>query len=762
MEEREFSFIGQQVDLTNCDREPIHIPGRIQPHGVLLAFQEPELKILQVSENTTDLLGIEPEELIDQRLGCLLDQEQLTYLQTILHTQNLENNPLYVFTLKARNKDLYFDGIVHRSQGLVILELEQFKHHPETGQQNVYHTVRTTLAQIQQSTDVNQFCRIAAEQVQAITGFDRVMVYRFDEQWNGQVIAESVAENIDSFMGLHYPASDIPAQARRLYTLNWLRLIADVHYVPSPIIPTANPITGRPLDLSYSMLRSVSPIHVEYLKNMGVGASMSISLVNGDDLWGLIACHHYSPKYIPYDVRTACEFLAQVVSLQLVNRERKEDQEELLRLKSTQEQFVEMLAEEQDLTDGLTRRTPDLLDFVDASGAAILFEGKCQTLGKTPDQQQIRALVEWLSQQTREEIFSTHTLNRVYPAASQFQEVASGILAIMISRARRNAILWFRPEVIQTVTWGGDPNKAVTADDDGLRLHPRKSFEQWKQTVRATALPWKTYEVLAAGDLRTALLNVVLRQVDTLARLNTELERSNQELDSFAYIASHDLKEPLRGIHNYSIFLMEDYVEKLDEEGVTKLRTLVRLTKRMEDLIDSLLHYSRVGRLDLAFQQTDLNQVLEDSLEMLQARVRETGAQIRIPRPLPTVYCDQARIGEVFSNLISNALKYNERSERWIEIGYTTASQENDPSQSGYVFFIRDNGIGIQEKYYTAIFRIFKRLHNRDKYGGGTGAGLTIVQKIVERHGGRIWVESTPGQGTTFYFTLTQELSQEG
>lgn len=240
-----------------------------------------------------------------------------------------------------------------------------------------------------------------------------------------------------------------------------------------------------------------------------------------------------------------------------------------------------------------------------------------------------------------------------------------------------------------------------------------------------------------------------LRAEQELEVRNEELHQSNKELDDFAYIASHDLKEPLRGIHNFSNFLLEDYADKLDEEGRAKLETLTRLSRRMETLIDSLLHFSRLGRVDLAVDQVDLNRTVEEILDSLAISLKEEGIQVRVPKPLPTVRADRARVGEIFYNLIVNAMRYNDKPEKRIEIG--TVDGAAPP-----VFYVRDNGIGIPEKHHDAVFRIFKRLHGRDKYGGGTGAGLTIVKKIVERHHGRIWLESVPGEGTTFYFTLEE------
>jgi len=403
------------------------------------------------------------------------------------------------------------------------------------------------------------------------------------------------------------------------------------------------------------------------------------------------------------------------------------------------------------------------LDLVSAQGVAIHWDSHFIILGKTPQEVDIQDLIKWVETKFHQDVFYTDSLPKIYPAAEKFKDVASGLLALSISKIQKNYILWFRPEVIQTVNWGGNPNEPVEVKQDGnLRLSPRKSFELWQETVRLKSLPWKQCEIDAALEFRSAIIGIVLRKADELAKINVELERSNSELDSFAYIASHDLKEPLRGIHNYSSFLIEDYADVLSEEGVSKLRTMVHLTQRMEELINSLLHFSRLGRMELSLQKTDLNELVKQVIDILSINLKETMVDIRIPRPLPSVRCGRVQVGEVFSNLISNASKYNDKVDKWVEIGFLDSAQlsernsqesEENPEPT-IIFYVRDNGIGIREKHLEAVFRIFKRLHASGKYGGGTGAGLTIAKKIVERHGGRIWVESTYGDGSTFYFTL--------
>jgi two-component system, chemotaxis family, sensor kinase Cph1 len=739
------------VNLINRDLEPIHIPGSIQAHGIILVLKEPELTILQCSNNTRHFFGLNPEELLNQPLSKLLESEQIHFLQDCLLQEDLQfANPIE-FTIKSGNEYLHFDGIIHRNNQVLILELEPAFLEKSNAFFKFYHLVKIAISKLQVASTVTEVSQILVKEVKKITGFDRVMVYRFDDDSNGIVIADDKPEYLASYLGLHYPAFDIPQPAREFFSQNWLRLIPDANYQPVAIVPVNNPLTEQPLDLSRSVLRSVSPCHIEYLHNMGVTASMSISIMKNKKLWGLIACHHQSPKFLPYEIRNACEFLGQMTSLELGAKEDSEDSEYKIQLKSIHSKLVEYMSDETNFIQGLIDYQPNLLNLVNAQGAAVSFEGEYFTIGNTPEKQDIKHLMEWIHQNLQEEILYTNALPQVYPKAEKFRDLASGLMVFSFSKTQKNYVLWFRPEVLQTVNWGGNPSNLMEVNENGdLHLSPRKSFELWKETVRLKSLPWKSCEVNAALELRSAIIGVVLRKADELAQLNIELERSNNELDAFAYIASHDLKEPLRGIHNYSNFLIEDYGEILNDEGMDKLRTLIRLTQRMEDLIDSLLHFSRLGRVDLSMQQTDINSVVNRSLDLLSARIEEMQVEICIPRPLPTVYCDRVQVGEVFNNLIANAIKYNDKAEKWIEIGYI------DHPTAPVIFYVRDNGIGIREKHFEAIFRIFKRLHGPNKYGGGTGAGLTIAKKIVERHSGKIWVESTYGQGSTFYFTLQE------
>ena len=735
---------GRAFDLTTCDREPIHVPGLVQGHGVLLALREPNLSVVQASENVAAATGLSPAETLGRPVDRLVAEADAERCRRWLLSPGVREASPTRLAFRGGT----FDATAHRHDGVLILELEN-RRVGEPAPPTDYRAVRLAMGRLQASSTLADFCGVAAAEMRALTGFDRVTVYRFDDDWNGRVFGEARREDLAPLLGLHFPASDIPEPARRLYRLNKIRLIADAEAPAVPLVPGQNPLTGRPLDLSFSVLRSVSPVHIQYLKNMGVRTSMSVSLLREGRLWGLLSCLHYGgPRYVDPEVRDACEFLGEVVSAQLAVKEDSEGHEYRERLRAVRERLLQRMSAEGDLVRGLPG--DDLLALTGAAGAAIAYDGSCTLTGSTPTEAQVKRLVAWLRVHADGEVFHTDGLSRLYPEAADFKDVASGLMAISTTKAQGHYVLWFRPEVLQTVDWGGDPRKSAGEGPSGL-LTPRRSFELWQEEVRLKSLPWRPWEVDAARLLRDAIVAVVVRRAEELTRLNAELERSNSDLDAYAFVTSHDLKEPLRGINNYATFLMEDYSAKLDETGVDKLKALVRLSERLEDIVESLLRYARLGRADLAVAPTDLNPVLAGVLDLLRVTLDEKGVEVRVRGPLPIVPCDRTQAELLFTNLLTNAVKYNDKPSKWVEVGFEVPVEGADRRP---VFHVRDNGIGVPEKHRHAVFRMFKRLHGRDKYGGGSGAGLAFAEKIVERHGGSIWVESIPGEGATFYFTL--------
>ncbi|QNE40528.1 GAF domain-containing protein [Hymenobacter sp. NBH84] len=752
--------------LTNCDREPIHIPGAVQPYGFLLCLDEQTQRVVQASANTQSLLGIPAEELLGAGLERLLPPAQLAELDALWPT--LTDTPkLLGVQLHHTPEQPFYKLIVHRYDGLLWAEFEPV----DSNSPGVVDlaTLNTALGQMLGAATVLDFCQHAVEQVRSITGFDRVAMYRFAADESGEVVAEAIRPDLDPWLGLHYPATDIPQQARAMYLKNWLRFIPDASYRPAPLVPVRNPTTGRSPDMTHAVLRSVSPIHLEYLHNLGSAATMTISVIREGKLWGMITCHHLTPHLVSYELRELCLFIGKTFSVLLPTKEQQDQQAYQLHIQKTRARLFEQMNSSADFIKGLYQQTATLLDVFACGGAAICFEDEIVTLGTTPTPDQIQGVVAWLRQHAPEDVFHTDSYAQLNPGGVAIRSTASGILAITLAQAANDYILWFRPEQLQTVTWAGRTQKVETKADGQIFLSPRQSFEAWKQTVENTAAAWLPLEIEAAqelrlhiADIRLKIFNELQARATSLSRLNAELERSNDELDSFAYVASHDLKEPLRGIHNYSIFLLEDYADRLDAEGVSKLQTLVRLSQRMEALIESLLQISRVGRLDLVPIPTDMNELVSGVLELLAPRLEQTHTTVTVAGPLPTILADPIRLGEVFNNLITNAMRYSNDPEKYVTIGVAAAnasSVADFPSPEQFdVFYVRDQGIGIDPKHHENIFKIFKRLHSQDKYGGGTGAGLAIAKKMIEKHGGKLWVESVLGQGATFYFSLPKAL----
>jgi light-regulated signal transduction histidine kinase (bacteriophytochrome) len=518
------------VDLTNCDREPIHVPGAVQPYGVLLGVEEPSLRVVQVSENCRDLLGRDPDDVLGRRLGDAVPGELAAALEEAARTPGdpAEHYPLSS-SVALDGRALHVDALLHRSDGLLVVEVE-----PGAGPvtfDRAYRATRTAVSRINRAAEPTDLFAIAAQEVRRLTGFDRVMIYRFDPDWNGEVVAEDRADRLNSFLGLRYPATDIPAQARELYRRNWLRLIPDVGYRPAVLRPVENPLTGRPLDLSHSTLRSVSPIHVEYLQNMGVTASMSISLLDAGELWGLIACHHYTgPHRPPYEVRAASEFLGQALSLRLVAAT---NAEELRRAVAARSRLATLSAE---VAGGvraaaavLTQGRPNLLDLVDASGAATLIDGVYGEVGDVPDERVVRRLVARLGgdhADAAEDVQSVESVPFVVPELADHKDRLCGALLLRLSPDQ--FVMWTRPEQVRTVDWGGDPqNKAIAAQEgDTVRLSPRKSFERWRETVRLRSRPWTAGDVETAAQLRHNLLEALYGRARRMASVAETLQRS--------------------------------------------------------------------------------------------------------------------------------------------------------------------------------------------------------------------------------------------
>jgi light-regulated signal transduction histidine kinase (bacteriophytochrome) len=499
-----------RIDLTNCDREPIHILGAIQPIGFLIAVTTDWI-IARVSENISEFIGRTPAEMIGNPLAEFMTARTLHDLRNRVGMLRGTDSVERLFASELV-KDTLFDVAVHFSGAYIIIEAEPGGETPK----DTTGTVRSMMARLDQTSDFTSFYREGARQVRALLGYDRVMVYKFHPDGSGEVVGEACKSGIGSFKGLHYPASDIPQQARALYRRNLLRVISDVNSTSVQITPQFDEF-GKPLDLSLSMLRSVSPIHIEYLKNMGVGASMSISIIVDGELWGLFACHHYSARVPSFQSRSVSELFAQMFAMRLESRERRAVVEYERRARDISDQLLGAVASDETLLKDPDWLADILTNTVPADGVGVWINGSYAFSGVTPSTDLFRRIVRSLNGTAAGKVFATDRLSSLVKMDEEDSSAVAGLLAIPISRSPRDYVVLFRSEMIRSVRWAGDPHKPVEYGPNGPRLTPRESFAEWKELVEGRSLPFSTSELRVAETLRATLIEVVLRLADEAA-----------------------------------------------------------------------------------------------------------------------------------------------------------------------------------------------------------------------------------------------------
>ncbi|HEY6724604.1 MAG TPA: ATP-binding protein [Polyangiaceae bacterium] len=730
------------IDLENCDREPIHIPGSIQPHGVLLACRPADLTIEQVSDNLAASLGVAVEAALGLCLFDLFEADDREELETVVRLEYPnEGCPIHVRARSGRT----FEAVVHRSADVLIVELED-----AVGERNAFHPqLRRSVARLHNAETPDELCRIAVREVRALTGFDRVMAYRFDDEWNGRVVAEAKSEQLSTFLGQQYPASDIPAQARRLYTVNWLRFVVDSRYRPARLCPAENPRTQAPLDLSFSVLRSVSPIHCQYLQNMGVAASMSVSLVHEGKLWGLIACHHYAgPRRVSYAIRDSCEFLARTLSWQIGSHQhtaRAKAEAETTRIE--RRLYDEMVAAE-DFLGGLVNE--NLLALTDAQGAAVLYEGNVRRFGQTPSDATIREIASWLESRVDDGVFVTDRLPKLLETQAGLEDSATGLLAVAISPAHGDYVLWFRASTETVVDWAGHPYKNVKLEDGVPRLSPRGSFELWRETVRGRSLTWHPWQVQGAVNVRRAVLGGVRRRAAEVQAFNEKLVEFDRAKDRFIASVSHELRTPLHAILGWVELIRSGSAD--EPRRAHGLNVIQRNAQAQAQLVDDLIDMSRManGKFTLSLEPMSLAQVVEQAVESITPTAEAKGVRLvsSVNAVGATMHGDQRRLQQVVWNLLNNAIKFTPK-QGTIELVLARRDSHLELT-------VADSGEGIAPAFLPYVFEAFRQAEAKSPAERkGLGLGLSISRHIVEAHGGSISVESPgPGRGSKFTVKL--------
>lgn len=514
MSSSNIQFSGRKdYDAEFCGSIPLNYINLIQAHGVLLVLQRNAYTIVQASENTEQLLGIAARELVQQPLQAFVGETQLSLLTSRLDQRK---GPQYLplsLQWESSAGPKSFSATLYSRDSYLLLELEpQRTENTEQAYASAYQNISTAISLLKDSRSLEEVSLVAVQELRRISGFDRVMVYKFDENWNGKVVAEALSEEIKtSYLGLHFPASDIPKQARELYFKTPYRLIADIHTAPSRLYPIINPLTSSISDISDCLLRGVPLVHAEYLQNMGVVASMSTPIIVDNQLWGLISCHHSSAKVLSFALRTSFEILSGVIASQLGAREKEESFRYRAQLHGVELKLLEQVYTRNSLSEGLLEKPSYLLDLLEVEGVVLAVGQEYKAVGDVPPESWVKGLIKWLSRYSREKIFTTDSLPTIYQEATAQRELASGLIALQITGGR-HYLLGFRPEVIKLVDWGGNPNEAIQLEADGKQYHPRNSFKLWREQVEYTALPWQSEVLEVAQHLRTAMLERLLKE----------------------------------------------------------------------------------------------------------------------------------------------------------------------------------------------------------------------------------------------------------
>jgi len=725
------------LDLSTCDKEPIRTPGSIQPHGFLLALSDGNgLTVLQASANLGDWTGCPVEQALGRPLAEVIGEAAAQRLAPEL-AHDPGQRPFYVGTVTAAN-GRHFDALAHRWDGLTLVEFEPVERPEPADFRNLYPLIGDFLLKVNDAGCIESLAQQACQHIRSVTGFGRVLVYKFDDDGHGHVTAEAKDEDYASYM-------------RELYALSRIRLIQDANYTPAPLVPGTNPVTGKPNDLSFAVLRSVSPFHLQYMRNMHTMASMSVSLMVKGKLWGLVSCHNEGAMAVSFEKRTACEQLSQILALCIESREDAAELQFRLDLRRIMVSMLAGLTQGSDFIENLSSIFPELLRFARASGAAVVVDDRILCCGDTPEQPQIKALVDWLATHDHGDIFHTDHLSAVYPAASAIVRNASGLLAMPISRIHKHYLLWFRPEYVHTIEWAGYPHdklaQAAAAQESlPVQLSPRTSFAAWRETIHGASLPWHGGEIELALEFRTALLGIALERAEQMAELAEELGRANKELEAFSYSVSHDLRAPLRHIVGFADLLIESAGSEDAIQRQRFLKNIKDAARMAGKLVDDLLSFSQMGRASLRPTTVDMNDLVAACLDKLALETRNRNIDWEIAE-LPTVWADPAFLHLAMFNLLSNAVKFTGQKDPAV----IRIWAEDQPEET--VLHVADNGAGFNMEYVHKLFGVFQRLHRMEDFEG-TGIGLANVRRIVERHNGRVWANSIQGQGATFSFAL--------
>jgi len=741
-----------------CAQEPIHIPGAIQPHGVLLvADPSRNLTVVAASENAGQLAGSTASNtLLGLPAAQILGKDFTDTLGSMAAAGELPGEAPWETGLNLPGGA--FEAACHTQDGMVLIELEPVAPRDEEEALASARALQRVIARLRAAGGrLQDLARVAVEGIRQLTGYERVLIYRFDRDWHGQTLAEDkVADWEQSLDGLHFPASDIPAQARELYRRSLIRWVPSRDAVPVPLhrdpIWEAADLPARPIDLSFSRLRSLAPVHLQYHRNMGVDGSMSLSILHEGELWGLMVCHHRRPHRPSPGQRAAAAALTDAFALRVGSAEHLGAEEARRADSQRLAELIAHMAEAEDVSSALTAGSVTIASLFGCTGAAVLRGSGVDLLGATPAGADVRRLAAWLRQRGGEEIFHSDNLGSEFPDWAPHAAIASGVLAVFLADDRADMILWFRPEEPSIVSWGGNPHKAVT--ESGGSVMPRQSFERWVEERHGHARPWARWELEIAATLRHAITQVVIRSLTRIAELNDRL-RQSQKMEAVGQLTggiAHDFNNLLAGI----VGSLEMMRARVAQGRVTELDRYLGAAlgsaNRAAALTHRLLAFSRRQTLDP--RPTDVNRLVASMEELIR---RTMGPEIHVETVMAgglwTTLCDANQLENALLNLAINARDAMPDGGRLTieavnaRLDDAYARRHHDVAPGQYVAIsVTDSGTGMPPE---VVARAFDPFFTTKPLGQGTGLGLSMVYGFAQQSNGYVRIYSEAGEGTT-------------
>jgi light-regulated signal transduction histidine kinase (bacteriophytochrome) len=729
MPEDKKPYYEKAYDLQNCEQEPIQKIRRTQNYGGLLVCDLQGKKWFYVSDiYQAALEASNPFSFIQEKTG--ID------LSTHIFSKSIEY---------LANSGFDMAAIVHKKEDQLIIEIEPNDGHTEIkiSDQDFQNVILNLSGQF---TEQEYYHKIIDE-VYQITNYDHIMIYKFDDEYNGQVVAEKKLDQLNAYLGMKFPASDVPKQARDLYFKEKVRIVFDSTKPQTYISKNKDIADLAELSLEGVSIRGVSPIHMEYLNNMGVSASFSVAITKDDRLWGLIACHNCQPRFINFKTRSWLSFLSSLISKNLEKLVNNKEAFEKVEKKLTKSLIIEKILTSKDLISSLLDSQNSVLELFPSDGVIIRSKGVIKSKGELPEISQLEKLDAWLNDLDEFDAKAFASTKEILPEEIYDPSLA-GMLILQISQLTGDVIIWTRKEQKIDVIWAGDPNNTKSFNLNKGRLTPRKSFDKWKETVTDRSISWKEEEINIALKLKEELREHLYEKYNEIMLLNKELKRAYAEMESFSYSVSHDLKAPLRSIEGFSEMLKSEYAKTLDGNGLHLLNTITDSITNMKSFIHEILNFSKLNRTNLDIREININEIVRKEWNSLTAH-DNVKAILIFDYNIPSVFGDHNMIAQIVRNILSNSLKYvargiNPRIEIWFE------------SKEDFInVFVEDNGIGIPEMQRNKVFEVFSRLVNSEDYEG-TGVGMSIVKKAIQRHGGEILILDPikTESGTLFSFTL--------